>query len=147
MQATKKPREEAAPVILMTSSRESRSTIEGVKTPSQRRESREYTSSINKPAPAVDSPTEIKLPNIARRHQSTIRVDKIVPAQRATTTVEQPLGVFNYRETGIQIGKGKWGPVELIVHDSKLRALKRVPKTILDNRKRIQHIINEKSIL
>jgi serine/threonine protein kinase len=52
-----------------------------------------------------------------------------------------------YKNTGVLIGKGHLGPVELVVHKGELFALKRIPKKALDNPKKIQHLKNEKHIL
>ena len=47
----------------------------------------------------------------------------------------------------MKIGNGKFGPVNLIIVDGKLCALKIVPKTTIDKTKRIEHVKNEKFIL
>ena len=54
---------------------------------------------------------------------------------------------FIYKDPGIKIGNGKFGPVNLIIHAGKLWALKVVPKTTIDKNKRIEHVKNEKLIL
>jgi serine/threonine protein kinase len=47
----------------------------------------------------------------------------------------------------VKIGEGKYGPVNLIIHQGEIYALKVVPKKSLDTLKRIEHIKNEKAIL
>lgn len=48
----------------------------------------------------------------------------------------------------MQVGKSKYGPVELIiVGRNQLRVLKRVSKVSLDTSKRVSYIFNEKKIL
>lgn len=54
---------------------------------------------------------------------------------------------FIYSDPGVKIGNGKYGPVNLIIHDKKLWALKIIPKLSIDKPKRIQHVKNEKAIL
>eukprot|EP00353_Schmidingerella_taraikaensis_P010032 CAMPEP_0185574492 /NCGR_PEP_ID=MMETSP0434-20130131/5946_1 /TAXON_ID=626734 ORGANISM="Favella taraikaensis, Strain Fe Narragansett Bay" /NCGR_SAMPLE_ID=MMETSP0434 /ASSEMBLY_ACC=CAM_ASM_000379 /LENGTH=498 /DNA_ID=CAMNT_0028191095 /DNA_START=2150 /DNA_END=3646 /DNA_ORIENTATION=+ len=54
---------------------------------------------------------------------------------------------FLYSDPGVKIGNGKFGPVNLIIQDGKLWALKIVPKTTIDKTKRIEHVKNEKFIL
>jgi len=54
---------------------------------------------------------------------------------------------FLYKDPGVKIGNGKFGPVNLIIKDRKLWALKIVPKTTIDKTKRIEHVKNEKQIL
>ena len=54
---------------------------------------------------------------------------------------------FFYSDPGVKIGNGKFGPVNLIIHNKTLYALKIVPKTSVDKPKRIQHVKNEKGIL
>ena len=54
---------------------------------------------------------------------------------------------FFYKDPGVKIGNGKFGPVNLIIVNSKLCALKIVPKTTIDKTKRIEHVKNEKYIL
>lgn len=45
------------------------------------------------------------------------------------------------------IGQGKFGPVDLIIYDGKLRALKKIKKESIDQPKRIEHVKQEKKIL
>lgn len=54
---------------------------------------------------------------------------------------------FIYNDPGVKIGNGKFGPVNLIIHEGKLWALKIIPKTTIDKTKRIEHVKNEKYIL
>jgi serine/threonine protein kinase len=44
----------------------------------------------------------------------------------------------------VNIGKGKFGPVDLIIVNNELRALKRINKVSIDNPKRIEHVKQEK---
>ena len=52
-----------------------------------------------------------------------------------------------YQVTGVKIGTGKLGQVELIVYKNDLHALKKIPKIAIDKPKRIQHLKSEKTIL
>jgi len=53
-----------------------------------------------------------------------------------------------YSDTGILLGTGKYGPVQLVVADYKhLRAVKRICKKSIDSKKRIEHVRQEKKIL
>lgn len=54
---------------------------------------------------------------------------------------------FVYSDPGVKIGNGKFGPVNLIIHNGKLYALKTIAKTTIDKTKRIEHVKNEKAIL
>ena len=45
-----------------------------------------------------------------------------------------------YKDPSVKIGTGKFGPVDLIIYEEELRALKRIAKTSIDNEKRIEHI-------
>ncbi len=47
----------------------------------------------------------------------------------------------------MNIGKGKFGPVDLIIVNKELRALKRISKSIIEQGKRIEHVKQEKRIL
>jgi hypothetical protein len=49
--------------------------------------------------------------------------------------------------TGVTIAEGKWGPIQLIIWQDDLRALKRISKESLNNDKRIEHAKNEKKLL
>lgn len=51
---------------------------------------------------------------------------------------------FRYSDPGVKIGSGKFGPVNLIIHEGKLYALKVIPKSTIDKPKRIEHVKNEK---
>ena len=44
---------------------------------------------------------------------------------------------FSYADPGVKIGNGKYGPVNLIIHNKTLFALKIIPKTSIDKPKRI----------
>lgn len=52
-----------------------------------------------------------------------------------------------YKDPNVNIGKGKFGPVDLIIVDNELRALKKVAKISIDNPKRLEHIMQEKKLL
>ena len=54
---------------------------------------------------------------------------------------------FNFLETKFSLGEGKFGPVDLIIHNDGFYALKRVPIDKIDNVKRYKHLQNEKEIL
>ncbi len=64
-----------------------------------------------------------------------------IEQEKHTVIVEskptQSQKIFTYRETGIRIGKGKHGPVDLIIVDGNLRALKRISKASINSAKRI----------
>lgn len=47
---------------------------------------------------------------------------------------------------GVKIGQGKFGPIDLVIYQSQLCALKRIPKATIDKAKRIEHLKNEKKI-
>jgi serine/threonine protein kinase len=52
-----------------------------------------------------------------------------------------------YKDPKVKIGAGKFGPVDLIIYNDELYALKRIPKSAIDKPKRIQHIKQEKNVL
>lgn len=52
-----------------------------------------------------------------------------------------------YSDLDTVIGKGKYGPVNLIIIDEELFALKKISKASIDNPKRVKHVYNEKNIL
>jgi hypothetical protein len=52
-----------------------------------------------------------------------------------------------YKDPKVRVGNGKLGPVDLIIIEDELFALKRIPKAMIDKDKRIQHIKSEKSVL
>ena len=54
---------------------------------------------------------------------------------------------FIYKNPNVKIGNGKLGPVELIIVNNELMALKRIRKMAIDKPKRIQHLKNEKNLL
>ena len=54
---------------------------------------------------------------------------------------------FKYCDPGVKIGNGKYGPVNLIIHEGKLFALKIIPKPTIDKPKRSEHVKNEKRVL
>ena len=54
---------------------------------------------------------------------------------------------FLYKPTGVILGKGKSGPVELIIVKNKFKAMKRISKYSLGSDKMLQHLINEKNVL
>ena len=65
-----------------------------------------------------------------------------------TIQTSQQFNIFKYWDTGVKIGKGKNGPVDLIlVGNNQLRALKRITKASIQSQKRAQYILNEKKIL
>ena len=55
--------------------------------------------------------------------------------------------VVKYNDPSVKIGTGKHGPVDLIIYDNELRALKRIPRSSVLNEKRIELVLNEKRIL
>lgn len=57
----------------------------------------------------------------------------------------QPKEVF-YSLPNVKIGQGKYGPIELVLYNSELCALKRIPKVTIDKAKRIEHLKNEKKV-
>ena len=52
-----------------------------------------------------------------------------------------------YKDPRITLGQGKFGPVDLIIVDGQLRALKKIQKHSIDDSKRIEHVKQEKEIL
>ena len=46
----------------------------------------------------------------------------------------------------MKIGQGKFGPIELVIYNNDLCALKRIPKASIDKAKRIEHLKNEKKV-
>jgi serine/threonine protein kinase len=54
---------------------------------------------------------------------------------------------FKYSDLNITIGKGKYGPVSLIMVEEQLFALKKIAKSSIDNPKRVQHVYTERNIL
>ena len=69
------------------------------------------------------------------------------PLDGATKKVEEPKKEVVYQNTNVKIGTGKLGPIQLIIYQNQLFALKVVPKKNIDKPKRIQHLKNEKFIL
>jgi len=81
------------------------------------------------------------------------------PSSGASTKMKNALGLkhdssvkelkkeFIYKNPNVKIGNGKLGPVELIIVNNELFALKKVRKTAIDKPKRIQHLKNEKNLL
>jgi serine/threonine protein kinase len=45
------------------------------------------------------------------------------------------------------VGKGKNGPIDLVIYKHKLHVLKKIPKMCLETAKRMEHAKNEKKIL
>jgi serine/threonine protein kinase len=64
---------------------------------------------------------------------------------RKASTIRQK--EFKYIDPKIELGKGKYGPVNLIIVDDDFYALKKVSKDTINNPKRVQHVLNEKEIL
>lgn len=100
----------------------------------------------------VDSPFRQALGNRKIATQPRIKLLNQDTKQEEETKVhvnlqEKKRKEFLYADPGVKIGEGKYGPVNLIIHRGNLCALKIIPKRSLDNNKRIQHILNEKSIL
>jgi hypothetical protein len=54
---------------------------------------------------------------------------------------------FKYVDLNTVIGKGKYGPVNLIMVDEQLFALKKIAKSSIDNPKRVQHVYTERNLL
>lgn len=70
-----------------------------------------------------------------------------MPAPDEEIKVEQkrnPKKEFFYSDPKVKIGEGKYGPVNLIIHNKELYALKIIPKMSLDSLKRIEHVKGEK---
>lgn len=55
--------------------------------------------------------------------------------------------MFKYVDLNTVIGKGKYGPVNLIMVDEQLFALKKIAKSSIDNPKRVQHVYTERNLL
>jgi len=55
--------------------------------------------------------------------------------------------VFKYFDPCINIGKGKYGTVDLILVKNGYRALKKIPKLSIESTKQINHLHTEKKIL
>lgn len=51
-----------------------------------------------------------------------------------------------YQKPGVVVGNGKFGPIDLIIYNKELCALKRIPKASIDKAKRIEHLKNEKKV-
>lgn len=51
---------------------------------------------------------------------------------------------FVYLDPNVKIGQGKYGPVNLIIHEGEIYALKMIPKKLIDTGKRMEHVWNEK---
>ena len=71
-------------------------------------------------------------------------IDEETKDQSATNASKKQ---FLYSNPNVQIGLGKYGPVNLIIHEGQLFALKIIPKTSIDKPKRIEHVKNEKKLL
>lgn len=67
----------------------------------------------------------------------------------ATETPKEEEGekVVMYKDPKVKIGTGKYGPVDLIIYNEKLHAVKRIPKSTVDSAKRVELVLNEKNIL
>ncbi len=57
-----------------------------------------------------------------------------------------PIKEIFYSLPNVKIGQGKYGPIELVIYNSELCALKRIPKSTIDKAKRIEHLKNEKKV-
>ena len=68
-------------------------------------------------------------------------------AGRKVALKDQGPKIIKYNDPGVKIGTGKYGPVDLIIYQNELRALKRIPKSSVHNEKRIELVLNEKRIL
>lgn len=76
------------------------------------------------------------------KHPQTEGQDNLQSAQLTKKTKS-----VTYCKPGVKIGKGKFGPIELIIYNQSLCALKRIPKASIDKGKRIEHLKNEKKVL
>ena len=74
---------------------------------------------------------------------SSKQTDSVIPAQKK----EPPncsLKNITYFNPNVKIGEGKFGPIELIIYNNEIWALKRIPKSTIDKIKRLEHLKNEK---
>lgn len=71
----------------------------------------------------------------------------LVPDEETKDEKYNPQKEFIYSDPKVKIGEGKYGPVNLIIHNGELYALKIIPKMSLDSLKRIEHVKGEKQIL
>ena len=51
-----------------------------------------------------------------------------------------------YSLPGVKIGNGKYHPIEIMIYNNDLFALKKIPKSTIDKQKRIDHLKNEKRV-
>lgn len=78
--------------------------------------------------------------------QSVIKEERKLNENKPSTPSDpQPKEVF-YSLPNVKIGQGKYGPIELVLYNSELCALKRIPKVTIDKAKRIEHLKNEKKV-
>jgi hypothetical protein len=52
--------------------------------------------------------------------------------QAANNPSDNERKVIHFMKPGIKIGNGKYHPIELIIYNSELYALKRIPKLTID---------------
>ncbi len=69
------------------------------------------------------------------------------PAKTAIQEQPHSQREFIYKDPGVNIGKGKFGPVDLIIVKNELCALKKISKISIDNPKRLEHVQQEKKLL
>ena len=78
--------------------------------------------------------------------QSVIKEERKLGEHKPSTPGDtQPKEVF-YSLPNVKIGQGKYGPIELVLYNNELCALKRIPKVTIDKAKRIEHLKNEKKV-
>ncbi len=55
--------------------------------------------------------------------------------------------VIEYQRPGVKIANGKYGPIELIIYQKEIYALKRVQKQMINHPKKINNLKGERYIL
>lgn len=85
---------------------------------------------------------------IERNEIKTYKAKDLVQAEQPQKAPEETkIKEYIYADPGVNIGKGKYGPVDLIIVNGKLLALKRIRKDSITNQKRIDHVKAEKKVL
>jgi hypothetical protein len=98
--------------------------------------------------PKTDQKSAKKLASrLSEKHDEPLIQLESVDFKKLNSEPLKTLKEFIYKDPGVNIGKGKFGPVDLIIVSNELRALKRIAKLSLDNKKRTEHVQQEKNLL
>jgi hypothetical protein len=79
-------------------------------------------------------------------HATTSKEERKLGENKPSTPVGTPNKEVFYSLPNVKIGQGKYWPIELVIYNNELCALKRIPKATIDKAKRIEHLKNEKKV-